>query len=114
MPRSPYRSGLPRFSVQLLLKPQLPPGLLFALLNTPFVKRQIRNKQFTRDVIDTLGQRIKELQLPLPADLVVRKEIADFFDNALTTRAKLRASLHETTENLSNDARLRLSHRKSL
>lgn len=32
------------------------PGLLFAALNTPVVKRHIRAKQFTQDVIDTIGK----------------------------------------------------------
>lgn len=38
--------------------------LLLALLSTPIVKKQIRSKQFTQDIIDTLGRRIMELELP--------------------------------------------------
>lgn len=44
----------------------LSPFLLLGLLNTPIVRWQMRAKQFTRDVIDTLGKRIYEVVLPLP------------------------------------------------
>lgn len=49
-------------------KEQLDPYLLLALLNCPIVKRQMRAKQFTRDVIDTLGKRIFEVILPVAKD----------------------------------------------
>lgn len=79
---------------------QLPAGLLFALLNTPFVRRQIRNNQFTRDVIDTLGQRVMELLLPIPRERPVRRSIGDFFSKNLGERARLRSRLQEITETL--------------
>ena len=52
------------------------PYCLLGLLNSYIVKRQIRTKQFTRDVIDTLGQRLKEVIIPIPRDEVVKKEIS--------------------------------------
>jgi hypothetical protein len=78
----------------------LPPGLLFALLNTPFVQRQIRNKQFTRDVIDTLGQRVLELLLPIPREMSVRAAIDNFFRANLSKRSLLSVELDETTKTL--------------
>ena len=42
------------------------PYLLLALLSSPIVKQQIRSKQFTQDIIDTLGRRVMELKLPFP------------------------------------------------
>lgn len=44
---------------------KLDPYLLLGLLSSPIVKRQIRSKQFTQDIIDTLGGRINELILPI-------------------------------------------------
>lgn len=79
---------------------QLPPGLLFALLNTPFVKRQIRNKQFTRDVIDTLGLRYLELALPMPKEKAIRHDIGRYFDRALLERTRARSRLHKITKEL--------------
>ena len=54
-----------------LLKFRVVPGaavtapLLLALLSCPVVG-QIRAKQFTADIIDTLGNRYSELVLPIP------------------------------------------------
>jgi len=78
----------------------LPPGLLFILLNTPFVRRQIRNKQFTRNVIDTIGQRLDEIVLPIPRDPAVRRLISASIAQMLAVRSKLRHDLHHLTVNL--------------
>jgi hypothetical protein len=75
----------------------LPPGLLFALLNTEFLRRQMRNKQFTRDVIDTLGQRVMELVLPIPTSAAVRKELGETFGKFLERRTHHRAELDSIT-----------------
>lgn len=56
---------------------KLNPYLLLALLSTPIVKKQIRSKQFTQDIIDTLGRRIMELELPFPKDETECKKIVD-------------------------------------
>ena len=53
------------------------PWLLLALLTSPVVKRQIRSKQFTQDIIDTLGKRINELVLPFPKNQSKQDEIID-------------------------------------
>ena len=49
--------------------------MLLALLSSPIVKRQIRSKQFTQDIIDTLGDRVKELILPFPKDKAKQEKI---------------------------------------
>lgn len=47
-------------------KKTLNPYTLLGLLNLPVVRRQMRCKQFTRDVIDTLGPRLLEVRVPPP------------------------------------------------
>lgn len=69
---------------------RLDPYLLLAVLNSPIVKQQIRAKQFTRDVIDTLGHRIQELVLPIPKDPETRRKIAVETKEVVDTRAALR------------------------
>lgn len=44
----------------------LEPELFFLLLNSDIVQRQIRSIQFTADIIDTIGQRINEIVIPIP------------------------------------------------
>jgi type I restriction enzyme M protein len=69
---------------------QLDPFLLLALLNAPIVKRQIRAKQFTQDIIDTLGKRICEVVLPIPKDKLLRGRIARETQEIVLGRMTLR------------------------
>ena len=66
------------------------PWLLFVALNAPVVKKQIRAKQFTQDIIDTIGQRVLELALPLPRDQETKTALADGARRVIHTRALLR------------------------
>ncbi len=54
--------------IRVMRKDVLDPYLLLALLDTRIARRQMRSKQFTRDVIDTFG-------LPIPKDERVRDDI---------------------------------------
>ena len=76
------------------------PYLLFALLNSPTVKRQIRSKQFTQDIIDTLGSRIGEIVLPFPKDEVLRTHITDETRVIVQQRAELRRRARLVTMSL--------------
>lgn len=74
------------------LKPKvIDPWLLFAALNAPIVKRQIRAKQFTQDIIDTIGKRLTEVFIPLPKDSKVAVKIARETKDVIESRAKLRS-----------------------
>ena len=74
-----------------VLKPEvISPWLLFACLNTPIVKRQIRAKQFTQDIIDTLGKRFTEILIPVPRDKKWAAKIASEQQEIIENRATLR------------------------
>ena len=64
--------------------------LLLGLLNSYIVKRQIRTKQFTRDVIDTLGQRFKEIIIPIPKNGEVRQQITKHISAIVHSRINAR------------------------
>ena len=66
------------------------PWLLFVAFNANVVKKQIRAKQFTQDIIDTIGQRVYELELPFPRDSKLRTALADGAKRIIETRAILR------------------------
>ncbi len=67
--------------------------LLAALLGAPVVQRQIRSKQFTADIIDSIVGRLREVVLPLPRDGDVRRRLADrcaaLYDERAETRSRL-------------------------
>jgi type I restriction enzyme M protein len=74
-----------------VLKPDvINPWLLFACLNAPVVKRQIRSKQFTQDIIDTLGRRLLEVVVPIPKDKKLAERIGQDVKVTVETRVALR------------------------
>lgn len=83
-----YCGGI--YKLRVDKKDELDPYLLLALLNTPIVRRQMRAKQFTRDIIDTLGKRLFEVVLPIPKDAKVRDQIAKETRETVQTRVRLR------------------------
>lgn len=80
---------------------KLNPHLLLALLSSPIVKLQIRSKQFTQDIIDTLGRRIYELVLPFPKEESVRadiiKAVSDVFDKRNQAKEIMRSTILNIT-----------------
>ena len=66
------------------------PFLLLAILSSPLVQKQIRAKRFTQDIIDSLGDRIRELLLPIPYDRAVRDEISSLVEQSMDMRLKAR------------------------
>jgi type I restriction enzyme M protein len=78
------------YRLRVLAKEKIDPWLLFACLNAPIVKKQILAKQFTQDIIDTLGKRLMEIVLPIPKDAKVSKRIAEETRHVIETRIQLR------------------------
>lgn len=89
--RSLYCGGL--LKIRTTDHERLDPYLLLGLLNSYIVKRQIRTKQFTRDVIDTLGQRMREVVLPIPKSSKLRGEIADAVRDVINNRVAARKQI---------------------
>jgi type I restriction enzyme M protein len=78
------------YRIRVLKPSTISPWLLFVCLNTPIVKRQIRSKQFTQDIIDTLGKRFLEILIPVPKDVNVSARIARETQEIIESRATLR------------------------
>jgi hypothetical protein len=83
-----YCGGI--YKIRVNKKDVLDPYLLFGLLNTNIVKQQIVDKQFTRDVIDTLGKRILEIVLPIPKNPPLRNQISSQIKKLIEEKQKLR------------------------
>lgn len=83
------------------------PFVLLAVLNTSIVKAQIRAKQFTQDIIDTLGRRLLERKLPLPKEKKLRDKVAAETRKLIETRIALRNRVRKYRE------RLRTEHSSS-
>ena len=68
----------------------LNPFLLLAVLSSPVVQRQVKSKQFTQDIIDSLGERINELILPIPKSDKLCNEITEMVAKAVSDRVEAR------------------------
>ena len=96
-----FQSHIYRLRVEK--RDELSPFLLLALLNAPIVKRQIRAKQFTQGIIDTLGSRFQELVLPIPRDPYVKDEIIRKTKEIVSVRADLRHRAREVSAQIQGE-----------
>lgn len=79
---------------------KLNPLLLLALLSCPLVRSQIYAKRFTQDIIDTLGERIYELQLPIPKEYEQRNAIIDKVKEIIDHKQKAKDMTREVVNNI--------------
>lgn len=87
--------------IRVLNSEIIDPYCLLGLLNSYIVKRQIRTKQFTRDVIDTLGQRFKEVIIPIPKDTKVKAEISRRIKAIIHNRIDARDTILKLSQEIS-------------
>ncbi|MDE0236980.1 MAG: N-6 DNA methylase [bacterium] len=66
------------------------PYLLLAALSSEPVQRQIQAKRFTQDIIDSLGNRLNEVILPLPKDSDQRARVTEMVRKAIDERIEAR------------------------
>lgn len=93
-----YQSHL--FKIRCLNKEKMNPYLLLALLSSPIVKQQIRSKQFTQDIIDTLGKRIMEIVLPFPKDSSAEEKIIQQVKSVFDKRNEAKDLMREVLVNI--------------
>ena len=70
------------------------PHALLALLNLPIVRRQMRVRQFTRDVIDTLGHRLLQVRLPSPSPRYA-SDLVQQVESLVIEKAAIKADIGE-------------------
>lgn len=88
-----YQSHILKF--RIVDKNVIDPYLFFVCLNCSLVQRQIKNMQFTADIIDTLGNRYRELILPIPKNAERKKYLIEKTKNAIETRIKFKAAIKQ-------------------
>lgn len=93
-----YCGGL--YKIRINDKSIIDEYLLLGLLNSYIVKRQIRTKQFTRDVIDTLGRRFEEVIIPIPRDENIKNGLSKHIKNIIYNRIKARNLISNLSTNL--------------
>jgi len=88
-----YQSHL--LKLRLTEKAPITSALLLAVLASPTVRQQIRAKQFTADIIDSIGHRFNELILPVPKDEAMRESISREVQEIIDERGRMRERMRE-------------------
>jgi hypothetical protein len=85
------------FRLRLKESSGVDPYLLLAALSTRFVRRQMRAKQFSADIIDKIGERHLEVRVPLPKATTRRAamstEVSVIIDEQNHTRGRIASLL---------------------
>jgi type I restriction enzyme M protein len=93
--RMVYQSHL----YKLRVMPECPVDqfLLLALLSSAPVRSQIRANSFTLDIIDSLGDRLRDLVLPVPKADAKRSEISSLVKRVIDDRVEARELARRAT-----------------
>ena len=73
------------------------PYLFIYLLNLDIVQKQIRAITFVQGTISTIGNRIKDVVLPIPSELAKRKEISNYIKEIIETKTENRKKILSLT-----------------
>ncbi len=76
--------------IRVLDTSYLTPYLLLYLLGLEIVQNQIEAKTFRQATISTLGNRLREIILPIPKNPILKAEISESVELIVEKRAKLR------------------------
>jgi type I restriction enzyme M protein len=76
--------------IRVLDKNFINPHYLFYLLNSKVVRKQIDSKTFVQATISTIGNRLREIVLPISIDKNEVKKITNEIENIINKKAELR------------------------
>jgi hypothetical protein len=74
------------------------PYLLLAALSTSFVRRQVRSRQFSADIIDKIGERHLGLRVPLPREKTAQMSIVKRVEAVLSEQSETREAIKEASQ----------------
>lgn len=90
--------------IKILKKDILSPYLLLALLGLEIVQRQIESKAFRQGTISTLGNRLMEVQIPIPKNKDLNNRIITDVQTIISNKneAKLKAQSYQIKDKQEN------------
>ena len=77
--------------------------LILHLLNLDIVQKQIKAITFVQGTISTIGNRILDVKLPLPADLSKRMKISNYIKDIIKNKTDVRKKIYNLSLNSFND-----------
>jgi len=93
-----YQSHI--FKIRVENTERLTPFLLLAALNSSFVQRQIKSFCVSQDIIDSLGDKIRQVRLALPKSKKTRDRITDLVEKVIRDRIEARELARKACEEI--------------
>jgi type I restriction enzyme M protein len=88
------------YKIRVSKPERVSPFLLLAALGCTFVQRQIKSFCVSQDIIDSLGDRIYQLRIPLPKAKAARQRIADLVEKVINDRIEARELARKACEEI--------------
>ena len=85
--------------IRCLKRDVLHPYLLLYLLNTSIVQKQIKEKTFVQATISTVGNRLKEIVVPIPVDENEKREIIKKVQEIIELKIKAKEKMDKLLNN---------------
>ena len=76
--------------IRVLDRSLLDPYLLFYLLNTKIVQKQIEAKTFIQATISSLGNRLSEVILPIPKESDAKEKLSQAMKEIIISKMQIR------------------------
>jgi len=85
---------------RLRVNPQagLSPFYLLAALSTAFVRRQVRARQFSADIIDKIGERHLSIRVPVPKKDYLIEEVTSLVQRLIQDQSKIRRDIRQCAD----------------
>jgi type I restriction enzyme M protein len=93
-----YQSHIYKIRVNDLSK--LSPFLLLAALSSEFVQRQIKSFCVSQDIIDSLGDKILQLEIPIPKSKATCRRISKLVEKVIRDRTEARELARKACEQI--------------
>ena len=100
--------------IKVIDKTKLSPYLLLAIINFDVVQRQIESKSFRQSTISTLGNRLKEVKLPIPKDEGIKNKLIKIMHDAITSKRNAKNNLSDVNINSKLESLIGIKNRSSL
>ncbi len=86
------------FRLRVNPETRIDPLLVLAALSTSFVRRQVRTRQFSADIIDKIGERHLGVRVPIPRDATVAAAVVSGVRDLLSQQTALRGAMVEVSQ----------------
>lgn len=96
-----YQSHI--YKIRVLTNPLgLTPYNILGILSSRWVQRQVKSKQLTQDIIDSLGKRIFDLMIPIPKDKQALQKLDNQVREIISLKEKVKEQTISTVSNLNS------------